>query len=42
MTKEEAINYLKMIETEVYNEDSDGYELFLALEMAIKALKAEE
>ena len=42
MNIEKAIQYLEMIENEVYNEDSDGYDLYLALEMAIKSLKSEK
>lgn len=39
MTREEAINNLESLYNEVYNEDSDGYNYAIALDMAIEALK---
>ena len=39
MTKEEAINNLKDLWNEVYNEDSDGYIYAEAIDMAIEALQ---
>lgn len=41
MTREEAINNLESLYNEVYNEDSDGYNYAIALDMAIEALQAE-
>jgi len=39
MTREEAIDKLQDLWNEVYNEDSDGYDYAVAIDMAIKALK---
>ena len=38
MTREEAINNLESLYNEVYNEDSDGYNYAIALDMAIEVL----
>lgn len=41
MTKEEAIDNLQDLWNEVYNEDSDGYNYAVAIDMAIEALSDE-
>ena len=41
LTKEQSINYLKDLWNEVYNEDSDGYNYAIALDMAIEALSVD-
>ena len=41
MTREEAINNLRDLWNEVYNEDSDGYNYAVAIDMAIEALSAD-
>lgn len=41
LTKEQSIDYLKDLWNEVYNEDSDGYNYAIALDMAIEALLAD-
>lgn len=39
MTKKQSIDYLKDLWNEVYNEDSDGHNYAIALDMAIEALQ---
>lgn len=39
MTKKQSIDCLKDLWNEVYNEDSDGYNYAIALDMAIEALQ---
>lgn len=39
MTIEEAINNLEDLWNEVYNEDFDGYDYAMAIDMAIKSLQ---
>ena len=39
MTRQQSIDYLKDLWNEVYNEDSDGYNYAIALDMAIEALQ---
>lgn len=39
MTKDEAIENLQDLWNEVYNEDSDGYDYAMAIDMAIKSLQ---
>ena len=39
MTREEAIDKLQDLWNEVYNEDSDGYDYAVAIDMAIEALQ---
>lgn len=41
MTKKQSIDYLKDLWNEVYNEDSDGYNYAIALDMAIEVLSAD-
>ena len=39
LTKEQSIDYLKDLWNEVYNEDSDGYDYAVAIDMAIESLQ---
>ena len=39
MTNQKAIEYLEMLRTEVWNEDSDGYEYAQAIDVAIESLE---
>lgn len=41
MTREDAIDKLQDLWNEVYNEDSDGYDYAVAIDMAIEALHAD-
>ena len=41
MNKEEAIDKLQDLWNEVYNEDSDGYDYAVAIDMAIDAIQNE-
>jgi len=42
MTREEAIKLLRDLWNEVYNEDSDGYNYAIAIDMAIEALSPKD